>query len=1093
MTRKNKNYVFALFSMILTFGTVTSAFATETKQENPRRSQWTAEQPLLDESIPNEPRVNLTQQNSSKQPVFANILPEKAEYAADRVIVKYKSNSASKLSKSLSSQIADTRQLPVTNVELLNLSAGASVSSVIEELLKDPNVLYAEPDYKVYSPINPQTFRPVEAEAADKASISTADASQYIPDDPLFKEQWGLHNTGQVLNDGMVPGGKPDMDMNLPEAWEITKGRKDVIAAVIGNGVKIDVPDLVGQIWENDKEKTGTNGIDDDGNGLIDDVNGWDFAYDDNSLFDTIDGLNDSYGTMSAGHIAASMNNNEGIAGVAPNVTILPVKVISKFGGYFTDVVDGIRYAEKNGAKIAYLGILYGYRSKLVEDAINSSNMLFVAAAGDQYTGGTLNTDLTPQYPAAYPSLNMLSVTGVNIIGDISLGAAKGPISVDVAAPSELIISTVADINAGYAAEIDNPGKYKAYYHGIGFEEVPDPQDQQDMFNRAMDFLKPSNGVQPRILLVQDNLRSFSTGGGIGGYDPFQIYKNLLTTAGYSYEVATTADETKDGPLLSKLQEYNIVVWETGHLAATNDHKLITTKDQANLTSYLNGGGHLMLTGQDAIDQIPTSDFVQKVLGLTLVKEGGYTFKTWGVPGTIYDGKEYRLMDYSLFYDTVISNDPAMTKINLRNNNGKYYYSQGTANAAAYAAGVSALVLSQNPEMNALGIKQRVMNSGKSHPSLKIATVSGKIINAYHALWNKDIPGRSLIDSSVSNSLDNVTDPNHVYSIELHEGEEVTYTLTGSKGSDFDLILYDPSATTVTSKDGVLAYSETRSTSNESITYIATETGTYYINIFAYNGTGTYTLDVHYGNSSRIIEDNDPSLLYNGSWSTLKDTSYSNGSLKQLNGDGEVEFGFRGNAFEWIGNKDNRQGQAVVYIDDLPVGYAELYSKTPLSKQSLFKYVLPNGHHTVKIIKTAGDINVDAFVITSLVSPAHPSANYVGPWATRYGTRYADLVETYTTKPNSSVEFTFIGTKVTLWSTTGSNRGKVNIYIDGKSVTSQPIDLYSEKLQYQVPVFTSEDLVNGVHTIKIVHAGDANPKSTDSVVTIDGLDVLNLN
>jgi hypothetical protein len=1098
LTRKNKKYVFALFSMILAFGTVTPAFATETKQENPRRSQWTVEQTRLDESTPIEPRINHTQQFSSNHPVFANILPEKAEYAADRVIVKYKSKPDSTLSKSLSSQIVGASQLPVTNAEMLNLSAGASVSSVINELLKDPNVLYAEPDFKVYSTINPQTFRPLEA--AEKASSYSATASPSLPNDPLFNEQWGLHNTGQVLNEGTVPGGKPDIDMDLPEAWEITKGSKDVIVAVIGNGVKIDIPDLVGQIWENKKETPNDN-IDNDKNGLIDDVNGWDFAYGDNSLFDTIDGLNDSYGTVTAGHIAASMNNKEGIAGVAPNVTIMPLKVISKDGGYYTDVVKGIHYAEEQGAKIASLGILYGFRSKLVEDAINSSNMLFVAAAGDKYDA-ILNTDVTPLYPAAYPSQNMLSVTGVNILGDLSLGAAIGQISVDVAAPSELIISTVADVNAGYAAEIDNKTyKYKAYYHGIGFEDVPNKDERQDMFNRAMNFLKPS--AKPKILLVQDSLRSYSDGGGIGPFananDPsMKIYEELLTTAGYTYDVETTADETFDGPSLSRLQEYDIVIWFTGYLATRNGHNLITNKDQINLSSYLNGGGHLMLTGQDAIDQIPTSSFVQNVLGLTLVKEGGYIFKTWGVPGTIYEGKDYKLMDFSLFYDTVISNKPEMTKINLRNNNGKYFYSQGTSNAAAYATGVAALVLSQNPGMSAQEIKQRVVNSGKSQPSLKTNTVSGKLISAYRALWNKDIPGMSLLDSSISNRLDKVNDPNHVYSIEMHAGEEVTFSLTGSKGSDFDLILYDSSATTVASKDGALAYSETPGTSNESITYRATETGTYYINIFAYNGTGTYTLDVHYGNTSGLIEDNDPSLIYNGSWSTLKGSSNSNGSLKQLNGEGYVEFGFRGNVFEWIGTKDDKQGLAVVYIDELPMGYANLYSKTPLSRQSLFKYVLPNGHHNVRIERIGssdqkGDINVDAFVFTNLVSPTHSSANYIGPWATRYGMKYADGVQTYTTIPDSSVEFTFIGTKATLWSTTGSNRGKVNIYIDGRSVTSEPIDLYSEKLQYQVPVFTSEDLANGVHKIKIVHAGEANAKSTDSIIAIDGLDVLNLN
>ena len=162
--------------------------------------------------------------------------------------------------------------------------------------------------------------------------------------------------------------------------------------------------------------------------------------------------------------------------------------------------------------------------------------------------------------------------------------------------------------------------------------------------------------------------------------------------------------------------------------------------------------------------------------------------------------------------------------------------------------------------------------------------------------------------------------------------------------------------------------------------------------------------------------------------------------------------------------------------------------------------VLTNGHHDVEIIpssRTGGEnpllaINVDAFVFSSLISPTAKSANYTGPWAIKYGKQYPDGSETYTTTADSAAEFSFAGTKVTLWSTTNSNRGMVKIYIDGRSVTPTPVDLYSDTLRYQVPVFTSGELAAGLHKIKIVHAGAANPKSKGSIVTIDGLDVLNL-
>ncbi|MCY9661702.1 S8 family serine peptidase [Paenibacillus chondroitinus] len=1101
MTRKSKNMASALLSSMLLFGVVTPSLAVQPEKNDPiRKSQWSEGQASLDSTISVESHTNSSLQETGQQPSFVNSLPEKQKYAADHVIVKYRSEPNSVYADALSKQVIGASPLAVPNAKLLKLAAGADVPGVIQELLKDPNVVYAEPDYQVSSAVNPQTFRPVNVPSQSAVSAAdSGDDSPPLPNDPLFHEQWALNNTGQDLNGGVVPGGTSDIDMDLPEAWQITKGSKDVTVAVIGTGVKLDVPDLVGQIWTNEKEIPDNN-IDDDGNGLIDDVNGWDFAHGDNTLFDTIDGLNDVYGTTVAGQIAAKMNNGEGIAGVAPNVKVMPIKVTSEAGGYFTDVVNAIQYAEENGVKIATLGIVYTYRSKLIEDAINASPMLFVAPAGES-GGAIMNADVSPVYPAAYPSSNVLSVTGVNIIGTMSLGAARGQASVDVAAPSELIISTSPDVNAGYAAQIDN-GVYKAYYNGIGFEEIPidTPEtagQRQDMFNRAMTYLKPVDGVEPKILLVNDSRRSGGEIGPMYESDPFAVYKGLLENAGYTYETFETPDESFDGPPLEQLKQYNVVVWFSGTAATANNSKLITDVDQDNLTRYLTGGGHLMLTGQDLIDQSLNSKFVLDVLGIKLVKEGGYIFKTWGVPGTIYDNQTYRLMDVSLFYDTVISNKPEMTTINLKNSNGNYSYSQGTLYAAAYAAGVAALVESQNPAMDVLDIKQRVVNSGKTLSDLKANTVSGKLISAYRALWNKDIPGMSLLDSSVNARLDQANDPNHVYSVELNAGEEATFSLAGAAETDFDLILYDSSAKTVQSKEGAVAFSETAGKSSESITYRADKTGTYYINVYAVAGAGNYTLNVRYSNESESIEDEDPTLHYDGNWAALSGPSYSQGTIKQLTGDGYVQFGFKGNMFEWIGTKNDAQGIGEIWIDGIISGYADLYSKTPQSKQSLFKTVLPNGHHDVVIRSSGGggqkkSINVDAFHLSGLISPTHAAANYIGPWATRYGANYPDGVQTYTTTPVSSAEFTFTGTKVTLWSTTGSNRGKVNIYIDGISVTPVPIDLYSESLRYRVPVFMSGELSNSMHKIKIVHAGEANSKSSNSIVTIDGLDVENL-
>ena len=434
MNRKTKKTASAIFSLLLAFGVVTPALAKQAPQQDPlRKSQWITEH-AVQQSASNDlkPSAEAPAQASAALPPLASALPE---YAPGRVIVKYRSAETSVQAESLSAQIASVSPLSVSNAELLKLADGADVNSVIQELLKDPNVLYAEPDYKVSSAAVPLfnsaddasagsaagvAAAPVSA-AGDAAALAAAAAqasgSPALPNDPLFGEQWGLHNIGQPLNDGTVQAAVPDMDMDLPEAWEITRGSRDVTVAVIGNGTNTEIPDLIGQIWTNGKETPG-NGIDDDGDGLIDDVNGWDFAHDDNTVFDTSDGFNDTYGTTVAGQIAAAMNNNEGIAGVAPNVNVMPLKVVSPDGGYFTDVVDAIHYAEAHWGEDRRAW--HGLRLQKQAGRRRHQCLPYVVRGpglGDSNGKQILNTDVTPIYPAAYSSPNILSVTGVGVTG----------------------------------------------------------------------------------------------------------------------------------------------------------------------------------------------------------------------------------------------------------------------------------------------------------------------------------------------------------------------------------------------------------------------------------------------------------------------------------------------------------------------------------------------------------------------------------------------------------------------------------------------------------------------------------------------------
>jgi subtilisin family serine protease len=155
------------------------------------------------------------------------------------------------------------------------------------------------------------------------------------PNDTDFPNQWHFNNTGQG-------GGTDDADVDAPEAWDTTTGSSDVVIAIIDDGIQLNHPDLSGNIFSNPGEVA--NGLDDDGNGYTDDLNGWDFVSGDNDP--SPDDPIDDHGTATSGVAAAVGNNNLGVAGTAYTSRILPVKVITGFGGVTAaGFAEAIRYA----------------------------------------------------------------------------------------------------------------------------------------------------------------------------------------------------------------------------------------------------------------------------------------------------------------------------------------------------------------------------------------------------------------------------------------------------------------------------------------------------------------------------------------------------------------------------------------------------------------------------------------------------------------------------------------------------------------------------------------------------------------------------
>ncbi|MFN8945072.1 MAG: S8 family peptidase [Pseudobdellovibrionaceae bacterium] len=289
---------------------------------------------------------------------------------------------------------------------------------------------------------NQQTPRSVDNPEIPAAPIQTTGA------DPLVENQWGMS------------------DIGAPEFWQNSQGDPKLIVAVIDTGVDYTHEDLLPNLWRNPKEIE-NNGIDDDGNGYVDDIIGWDFVSNDHKPYDLsgtqieiIQGANPGHGTHCAGNVAAAGSNGVGISGVAPKVSIMPIRFISEKGqGTTADAVKAIHYAVKNGAKI--LSNSWGSEgedsedgegNQALRDAIQFSEekgVLFIAAAGNGYQGVGYDNDIheKPAYPASYDHDIIISVAALDSKNKLGSFSNWGKKSVDLAAPGVQVFSTTVNNN----------------------------------------------------------------------------------------------------------------------------------------------------------------------------------------------------------------------------------------------------------------------------------------------------------------------------------------------------------------------------------------------------------------------------------------------------------------------------------------------------------------------------------------------------------------------------------------------------------------------------------------------------------------------
>ncbi len=292
-------------------------------------------------------------------------------------------------------------QLPQLGAILLQVPAGAE-KAVMAQLQRHPLVQYVEWNYRVHA-------------------LET-------PDDERWSEQWALHKIG------------------APQAWDIAHCQGTIVA-ILDTGVHLEHPDLRKALWTNPGEIP-NNGIDDDGNGKVDDVHGWHFyqncstgpciPYENRIIQD-----DNGHGTHVTGIAAAETDNGIGIAGVSWGAQAMIVKVLDQHGdGYYSDVAAGIVYATDNGAQVINLSLGGEQSSQLLQDAVNYAyqrGVLVVAASGND--GGSV------LHPAACE--NVVAVAATDRDDQRPGYSNRGP-EVDIAAPGHNIVSTWPWLNGYY-------------------------------------------------------------------------------------------------------------------------------------------------------------------------------------------------------------------------------------------------------------------------------------------------------------------------------------------------------------------------------------------------------------------------------------------------------------------------------------------------------------------------------------------------------------------------------------------------------------------------------------------------------------------
>ncbi len=600
-----------------------------------------------------------------------------AEHVEGELLVKFKDEiAANDAAMKAASSIAHSKTgasvkndfKKIKGLQLIKLPKHRSVREALESYLQDSQIEYAEPNYIV------------------RAAAT--------PNDTYFNSLWGLHNTGQT-------GGTNDADIDAIEAWNLTTGSSNVVIAVIDSGAAYNHPDLQSNIWSNSGEISCTDGLDNDGNGYIDDCNGWDFIGDDNEPMDF-----NGHGTHVAGTIAAVGNNNQGITGVMWQAKIMPLRFLGVSGsGTTADAVSAILYASANGAHVINNSWGGGGYSQALKDVIDASNAVVVCAAGNDGT----NNDTIPSYPASYTSSNIIAVAAADHNDALAYFSNYGAISVDIGAPGVSIYSTIPNFTYGPPVTV-----YSQNFDG-------------------------ASGNLPLLGWNRGGANAtwaMTSGTGVGGTNSLEdspggnYVDNTNSWAGYMNPIASVKDN-----------RYTLSFRWRGNLENNYDYLDINYS-------------------ADGVNWYWIDYRTGNTFGSFISDSTGEFTAIADTLNSFYFGFGLE-SDYSITYDGVYLDDVVLTRDPITINSYNYTNYQGTSMAAPHVSGVAGLIKALNPGLTNSEIKNAILNNVDAKASLTGKVVTGGRINAYKALNSVLIPDIKATPSSINfgsvnigNSLD---------------------------------------------------------------------------------------------------------------------------------------------------------------------------------------------------------------------------------------------------------------------------------------------------------------------------------------------------